>query len=899
MALIAGGSGYWFLFKTSDLKTWSFVPDNSISVYEPADLSVLLSSNEDRKILKNLKNIPSLRSLSESFEILEKLDSALTPDKSIIDNTKTLVSFHMGNNSPNTLAPLFIIEVKSAKSKLLLDKIKEHLLSEGYKEKDRAYQGYTINELIKKDTHLAYIQIENFIIASTTPFLVDDAIRTMEKSLKSPISKHSEIELARNQKLIGNGRVYINNKELSKYINRITDSNKNDFSWLRSFCDLYHLDLKVSEDRIDLEGFAILNDSNNYLSIYNNVRGVGFEMKNVIPDHANMVVHISFDDILAWKKGLKAYWTAYDPSYISKLGEIENRYFFDTKTLFENCKDELGLFVLDEKKNFVNEKIIALEHKDQYVLEKIFTEFSDAVNQDTSEVFVEYANRRIGYLPIDNLPSRMFGDMFNGFSESYYWISNKYLFIGSSQRALEILIDDMDKESTWQKSVRTNNFLESTHEDAAFSVYTKGQGSWDLIKDVLNKDLIQSLNTNRTILNQIEHSVIQFTKVDDHYYTNIALHHPGRLEEQKEVQDFEVQSQLSFDVPLISKPFGVRSHKDGSLEMMIQDSLYNLHLVDKNQELELTIPLESELVSPVYQVDFYKNKKYQYLFALENTIHIIDRTGTYIPGYPITIEDEHPIKYLSLIDYNKSRDYRVMVATSRNNYYLLDKTGKQLEGWNPKTLSGIPIMKGEHARVRRSDFMLFLHEDGILHGISRKSIPKPGFPVDLKGTISSPLNISKGATLKDSKLTAVTNTGDLLSVNLEGNIVRKDQLYKESIEDVFQLVNASDANDYIVTKVSNNTLSIFNRNLEELFQVNINSQNLVYQYYQFTPNNELIIVTDQENDLNYLYDLKGRTLHKEPLPSGKKIAVLFSEAQSKYEVYCTVDNKIQLLTLDI
>ncbi|WP_109832014.1 hypothetical protein [Reichenbachiella versicolor] len=897
---VLGGAGatYLFWWKPTNINAWSFIPDNAIAVYQPAELRELLKSDDERKIVRNLKNLPEAQVIVEEFQTLDSLVETVSKDSQFLDRSQLLISIHPGSESAVSLANLYILEINSTSLQQLFQSIEEHLIANNFKKSIRLYNSKEIIEYQNEDTQFAYIQIQDYLIASFSPFLVDDAIRTMEKNIQSPTFSDPEIQLAINQKLVGNGRLYFNNQYFSKYINKLIDSERHNISWLKWFCKLLHLDLSVSDDRIDLAGFAVLDaEKPSYLATFKNVRGVGFEMKNVIPDHANMVIHISVDNIKTWLTDLKKYWRTYQPSYLSRIGEIENKYFFDSQTFFSLCKDEVGLFVLDAKRSFVHEKILAIEHNDAIVMEKILSELSNTLIEDSVFVQSEYAGRRIGYLPLDDIPSRLFGEMFSGFPESYYWVSNRFVFLATSQHALEVLIDDIDNENTWQQSIRSNRFLESTNDDSNFSIFTKGQGAWKMINNMLQSDWSGYIDENQLVFNQLEYSTVQFTKVDNNFYTNISIQHPGRLQEKQQAQDFELVSQLSFDVPLISKPFAVKSHKDKSLEMMVQDSLYNLHLVDKDQELELTIPLPGKLQTPVFQVDYYKNRKLQYLFALDHSIHIIDRTGTYIPGFPKDVPTDPPVKFLSLIDYDKSKNYRYMAATEKSYYYLYDREGKRLKGWNPKKLTGNPVMPGQHLRVRNSDFMLFLQDDGIVHGLSRKGLGKSGFPIDLKGSVSSPLNISKGATLKDTELIAVTSTGELIEFNLEGQILRKDQFYKESIEDLFRLVNANDANDFIVTKKSGARLTIFNRNLEELFSIRVNSDSLETQYYKFTPGSELIIISDPEHDLNYLYDINGRLLHKEPLQSGRKLAVLYHEDKSQYQIYCSAGNKIQVLNL--
>ncbi|MEP2025316.1 MAG: hypothetical protein ABJH98_03320 [Reichenbachiella sp.] len=893
--LAAAGWGGFHLWKQSRITIWSFVPDNSILVFEPNDFTYLWRTDDKRKIVKNLKSLPELDSIQQ---VINRLDSVTNFQFSkVVDQGHLLISFHQNTNE--SLAALYILEVQELQQHSLLSDVQQYLKdSLKFEPSNRNYQDYLITEFKKEKTTLTYIFHKNFLIASFSPFLVEDAIRMITDS---KVNTYQETELRVAQVAQGNsgaGRCYINTNYLNKLAGIFANPVQIDTTPLKWLTHLMYMDLNFENDKIHLSGFAVNDTSKiNYLSAFDGIRGVGFDMKNIVPANTSYVLHASVEDVSQWHIGLKNYWRKHEPAQLTQIGELENRFDFNIRDFYEFMSDEVGYFVLESSRSFNSDLIFCIEHKSQELATQFFESLAQKANTDSTLYLENYAERQIRHINIDEIPSRLFGSMYSGFPSSYYFIDGSYVYFGNSQQVLEILIDDIDNENTWRRSVRTNAFLESTHEDANFSMFVKSNGALNQVGKVLNDNWAKYLEVNKTILSQIEYAAIQFTHVDGEYYTSLLLQHPGELIKQIQPQSFEIQKQQGFANNLISKPFAVRNHNDRTLEMIVQDEAFTLHLLDVNLKPALQIPLKGKLKSKIYQVDYYKNGKLQYLFALDQSVHMIDRNGTYIPGYPFKLKSGQQISELSLIDYDKSRNYRIMVADSKGNYYLYNKAGKLLDGWDPKKMSSSPATLGRHVRVQKNDYMLLVQKNGIFQNLNRRGETRDGFPIDLKGTISQDYFISKGSKPANTEISALTDLGELVSFNLAGVVTDRRQLVRENDQDIFSLVNSGTEKEFIVIKKNDNKLFIYNEALVEQFQIEINSKSLIYQYYYFGVDNQLIIIINQQKNEGYIYNQDGRLLHKSPLVVSHELAVLFQESKGQYDLYCSNGNQLNIVSL--
>jgi hypothetical protein len=95
--------------------------------------------------------------------------------------------------------------------------------------------------------------------------------------------------------------------------------------------------------------------------------------------------------------------------------------------------------------------------------------------------------------------------------------------------------------------------------------------------------------------------------------------------------------EVELDAQLYGKPWFIRNHHTGKLNVVAFDKLSNMYLIDHNGMIQWKIPLMEEPISPVYPVDYYKNGKIQYLFNTKNYLYLIDLNGNYVADYPVKL----------------------------------------------------------------------------------------------------------------------------------------------------------------------------------------------------------------------------------------------------------------------
>src|SRR5690606_36538884 len=135
--------------------------------------------------------------------------------------------------------------------------------------------------------------------------------------------------------------------------------------------------------------------------------------------------------------------------------------------------------------------------------------------------------------------------------------------------------------------------------------------------------------------------------------------------------------------------------------------------------------IDGQIVGDVTQIDFYKDGNLKLLFSTDKSLYVIDRDGEDIPGFPLT--PGYRIDQVNVIDYNKSKDYRFLLADDSGNIYMYDKNGDNLEGWTPRSMDYRLTIPPSHMRVRARDVIFALEERGVLKSMTRRGGLYPGF----------------------------------------------------------------------------------------------------------------------------------------------------------------------------
>ena len=149
----------------------------------------------------------------------------------------------------------------------------------------------------------------------------------------------------------------------------------------------------------------------------------------------------------------------------------------------------------------------------------------------------------------------------------------------------------------------------------------------------------------------------------------------------------------------------VRNHRANSdMDVLYDAERSVVEAVDEAGDVVWSKQVESSPIGKAFEVDIYANNKYQTAFATADRVYLIDVKGNSVKGYPI--KKSEGITGFSVVDYDKKRKYRFLVATADGRMFNYKGEGVKTSGWNfDKLGGGVSVEHIVHIRVGSKDYI--------------------------------------------------------------------------------------------------------------------------------------------------------------------------------------------------
>ena len=844
----------WDQESTHDL--WDFVPRNSALVYESNQLGTTLLRLQDIESFQSLTQIPSLRKLSDHIIKIEHL-TGLNSFYSFIDKTSGLISLH--NTGKNEFDFLYLGVMNDLITTDEILKLIDPLISKVKEKKYRNYLGFELNEISLSFTNsrLTYLIYDHYFIASFTPYLVEDAIRTFEdenyKSFGKVFNQHKQITKIKQDE----GNVYINYESFIK-ITQAFATNDLDKMFLNSV----FLDLNIENNHISLSGFSFA-DSSNTLQMIKGVTGAPLDMSEVISNSTLILQHFSFQDPYLWRGQQK---NTDQPVQKTPYSEL----FVIPRNVLKFLDKEIGLAI--QLRNGQKIPILIIECKNsEGLIHYLDTLAKQMSNQRSEQFFVERYNQHIiQKLSIKNLPNLLFGNIAKDLPEGYYSSFENYVIISPNLPVLKEFLSDILNENTWGKTLDKKKFLGKINKSSPHTIIVDGAESWDHLFELMQPQWQNDFTVSEMIFKSFGHLSIQFSSIDDKYFTSIFIEKNSASSERN--SPLIKTNALEFDAQLISKPYIVTDHRNENNEVIVQDNKKKIYLIGADFEISWQRALFLPILGTIHQIDFYKNNKLQYAFITNDSLYVIDRNGQNVADFPKYLAPH--LKSLEIVDYDQRKNYRFSITTEQGDAYITDKFGNLLEGWSPYSFEKDIIGSMRHFRIGGTDVYAVVLSNGEIILLSRRARIYNGFPLKLNLNIDSDYHLEIGSNFKSSRWTLLSENGTLFQINLKGEILHKKQLYKPAADTQFSLINDSENKKYVIGKKTKNKITLVNNQDKIYFEKNLLPDEKVFVQLFTNDNQDDYIVFNHIDDGHIrLFDLKGNLLSNSTLPSTRPVEI--------------------------
>ncbi len=456
----------------------------------------------------------------------------------------------------------------------------------------------------------------------------------------------------------------------------------------------------------------------------------------------------------------------------------------------------------------------------------------------------------IRQFPFSDVPYLLFGDAFRSVQANWVCLYRDVLIFAQDYNSLVAYLNEVFRGNTVSNEKEYRDF--EAHLSGEFNQfhYVNLRNSFQQWRQsILLDDSLLYNDRDKALMFQRLSMQLGTGKQAGMISNDVFIqHHPDVSDKPQTVW------QLALDSSVSIKPAIVKNHVTREKEILVQDHQHKIYLINPAGRILWSKQLEGPIISEIFQVDYFKNEKLQYLFNTRDKIHWIDRNGNDVKRYPIALHSPAS-NGLALVDYQDKKDYRIFIATSDRKMLLYAKDGNLISDWSFKEAESPVQHPLKYFEQDRKDYLAFADQNRVYLLNRRGQVriePKWDFRPSNNPVYFDNTNPDQTACF------VVTDTqGKIVLIGMDGE-VKLVEVGDFSPEHTFLLadVNGNGEQDFVFTDESK--LMVFDWRGEQLFSVDFESP-ITYTpvYYEFPGNVKKLGVVTLKERLIYLVNSDG------------------------------------------
>lgn len=883
LTLLLGGF-FWLYkayFSQRKINSLELISKDAIFVLESYQGAEAWNRLVQEPVYQILINFPAFQKFSGQITSLDSLTGGNGKFARSITGKQITISLHP--TGIETFDLLFSFNSSAENAENLLGEIKNRLIP-GTKLQTRRYSDIKILEFFDPQNNRIWsaAMLNDQILASPSSFLLEEAIRFYLS--ENPESYYS-IAVSKPFENGSLARLLLTSKGISSLLKIVSQDRENvTLKALESSDDGLILDLIFEEDQLLFKGDLISTRSLNFTP---SIKADLTAIKSKISNRTLAVTQYNLSSIFESQNFKNL---AFTPK-ATLTGEIQrsllDRGFFDALT------GEIYLLDLEETGNSQDNSALIIRTSAPTNSFDLLREYQKSTVTENPDF---YMGKEILHLLEKDFPAHLFSGKFAGFEQTFVTLSDEILVFTNSQEAMKMIIDDQTTENTWLKFPKNLAAKSSLNANSGFTKTILVDQIWQKWIQKANPAWSSFLQKYANSFRSFPLITLSINQTNNQGSAILAIQYKAKTilpDAPLNAIMLKPSTSISFTNPLIYGPKSIINFQDQTEDILIQESSNTLHLINSGGEEVFAAQLDSPITSEVFQIDYYNNGKLQILLATQSKIFGIDRLGNSLPGFPIILNEEQ-IVHLNLLDYSNDKDYRLFVSTDKGNLYLLDKTGKQLEGWNPIHIGEKTIAPPTHIRIpTKGDIMLAQTNEGNLHLFSRRGERYANSPYNLGIKQISPVSFRYDPVTDAALFIGINPLGEIIHYDLTaGKITYKNQLIREDKDNEFMLIQNQNKTEFIFISKEYNQITVLDRTEKPLFKTKISGENLIFQYFDFGSYKQILAITDLEQNFCYLLDFEGNLITTVPLESTQPIQITHQINLAQFLIRTINGNKL-------
>lgn len=801
----------------------------------------------------------SCRELNQTLILIDTLYNRFSMVRDIIDNQPIILSAHMTGATNFFFLTTFSLPA-GTDGKTVVSFITE-MVSKAFSMTKKDFEGaeiYQINPL-----GYAFTIYKNIFSGSYNQSLVELAVKqsNTDKTLSSDeIFKKIVTTSGKSQE----ANVYINIKQFNKLLKTYASEEVDGFfHWLQNFSDWFELDFKLRPNYLMLNGFTFSNDTlNNYLNIFKEQKTQPIEITKIIP-HTTCFVHsIALSDVPLFYENYK--------NHLSKEDRINHRL-----RLIQHFNDSFKTTIEEEVFSWVGNEIalVITEPADSSLLAQnsfgiLKIAYSDSATSSLDRLMKKsgkpdtttYRGFTITQLQMPPFLNLLFGDMFNLITKNYFTIIENYVVFGNSEESLKEFISYYYSGRKLKDDENYSEFASKhLYDESNLFIYCNIARSLNLFKAFANERYLSDISTHANLFKQFQAAAIQISADKNGlFYNNLILkHNPITKKEATSLWETFLPASIAM------KPAMPINHYTGSPEIFVQDDSNKVYLIGNTGKILWERQLNEPILGNVQQIDIFGNKKLQLLFNTAKKLHLIDRNGQDVTGFPVLLKTDATAP-LTLVDYDNDFNYRILIPLSDKTIQNYDKHGKRVSGWSSETLKQEVVRPLQYFKIGSKDYITGVDLAGNVYVMDRRGESRLTITSKFQLSANNDFFIEKGNSLSKTRLISTDSTGTVHSLFLDDKMASTTlNLFSSEHFFGFSDINSDNSGEFIFA--DKHKLFVYTQDKELLFTHEFDSViTLPPQFYSFSSGNRIGVTSTLTNEV-FLFDEKGAIKEGFPL----------------------------------
>ncbi len=889
-----------FLFKRFDkiepVEVQKAIPEDVILFVEDIDYEYLIETF-----------LPGSRTWIDFVNIIHRseLDSMLSialgqirtsePLNDLLLNEGLNLSLHKVGK--DQLIPLLYLEYSSSHSDNDFEHLMLALLEKRAMVNERKYETEVVYDVSGGPGFVpgkfTFACLEGLCLISSSSMLVEESIRTIhaETNLAS-VAGLQKVRETKGRYVHAN--LYINYEQLPDLFHPfIKESGWGKLDMLSKLSSWGELDLDVKQESMTLNGMTYADPNLPlFLGAFREQSPVKMELHEMLPSGTTCFFHLGMGDRMKFKEQVISYLNGLGKGseIEAEIERIDQQYGIDPlDDLARILDDEMAWFDIEGVTKKPEDQFLVIETRSRSETVKVVMRWVEQYLQQHS--FDMRSMRNVYQLDkqtsfnIYRLPDQFFkgtsaGRLFN----KYFTVYDNYLIFGSSVNALSRVIYQNVLHKTFVSDPVFKEISDYLSNRSNVTLFFRPYAFLDYRRDMLNSKMADQLEKMELFFRRIPGVVVQYSTEGDLFYQSISCKYTPQIRDKA----LTVWESL-MDTAVVIKPALVINHNTSEKEIFVQDLANKVYLINGTGRVLWKQPVDGPILGGVHQVDFYRNGKFQYLFNTAKKIHLIDRNGNYVERYPVSLRSDATAP-LALFDYDKSRNYRLFVATEDRKISLYDIEGNMVTGWKFGKTESMITGEIQHFRVNDKDYIVAVDQNRA-YFLDRRGRERIRLKERLVLSPQNPLALDMNIREERPRWISTDTSGSVTAIYLDGSVSRL--LTREMSPDHFfslEDMNRDGIPEFIF--VDGNKLDVVMQDGKRLFSFKVKGGiSDMPDLYKFSASDVKIGITDRSRNRIYLINSDGSLYEGFPLEGSTRFSIgYFTGSDSRFNLIVGSEN---------